>query len=399
MPLMEQDGVEATIPVKTLPDWYNTQDEIPYPLIPGSIVLNAGPYLESRTESEQPVILALTKDAQNHGAKVYYSTPARELIQDDSGAVTGVIAQGDDGDYIQFNAAKAVVMCTGDFGGNPQMCERFLPPMIARGLAKHNIYTSMMSFEEQPEERLDTGDGHKMCVWAGGAMEQNPTATMGWPDNPAQALFPFMMVNSAGKRYINENAPFFHVAYYAALQASAETKGGHCWQILPANFRDEADEMRLMFQDGQTKMVDEIADPITDGTVSVSADTIEGLAQLIDVNPEVLLAEVDRYNELCELGTDLDYAKAPQFMNPIKEAPFYAIKHEQMFATTLGGIICDEKLRVLSKETGLPIPGLFAGGNTVGRKFGAVYECSLPGICNAMTITHAYLTANYIATL
>lgn len=399
MPIMEKAGVEAIIPLKELPDWYNTENEIPYPFIPGSILLNSAPYLESRTESEQPVILALTDVARENGAEIFYKTPARQLVQDESGRVTGVIAQDEDGNYVQFNASKGVVVCTGDFGGNPQMCDEFLPPAVAEGFRTHNIYTSMMSYEEQPDERINTGDGQKMCVWAGGAMEQNPTATMGWPWNSAQALFPFMMVNSSGKRFINETAPFFQLAYYGTLQPGAQSKGTHYWQILDANFQQQADEMKILFQDGEVLMVEPIAQPILDGEVGVIADSLEELAELMDVEADVLIAEVDRYNELCELGVDEDYCKAAQFMKPIKEPPFYAVQHGQGYATTLGGVCCDEKLRVLNAETGLPIEGLFAGGNTVGRKFGAVYECSLPGICNAMTITHAYLTANYIATL
>lgn len=397
MPIMEENDVAAIIPLPEVPEWYNTEGEIPYPFIPGSILLNAEPFLESRTESEQPVILALTKVAQDNGADVLYSTPAKQLVQNEAGDVTGVIAQTEDGSFVQFNAAKGVVMCTGDFGGDPVMCEEFLPPIIAKGMKSNNIYTSMMSSEEQPEKPIDTGDGHRMCVWAGGTMEQAPSITMGWPSNAAQALFPFLMVNSSGKRYINETAPFFHLAYYANFQPGAETKGAHCWQVLDKNFKEQADRMQIVFQDGLVTMVDPIYQPIADEVCSIKADTLDELASAIDVDAEVLKAEVDRYNELCELGTDLDYGKAAQFMKPVKEGSFYAIKHEQCFATTLGGICCDEHLRVLNEETGLPIKGLFAGGNTVGRKFGAVYECSLPGICNAMTITHAYLTAEFIA--
>lgn len=397
MPIMDANNVAAIIPLPEVPDWYNVDGDIPYPFIPGSILLNAEPFLENRTESEQPVILALTKMAQDNGAEVLYSTPARQLVQNEAGDVTGVIAQREDGSYLQLNAAKGVVMCTGDFGGDPVMCEEFLSPMVAAGMRRNNIYTSMMSADEQPAEPIDTGDGHRMCVWAGGAMEECPNVTMGWPSNPAQALFPFFMVNSSGKRYINESAPFFHLAYYANFQPGAAEKGPHCWQVIDKNFQQQADEMQIVFQDGITKMVEPISQPILDGICSIQADSLDELAKLMDVEPDVLKAEVERYNELCEIGQDLDYGKASQFMKPIKEAPFYAIKHEQCFATTLGGICCDEHLRVLSSETGLPIKGLFAGGNTVGRKFGAVYECSLPGICNAMTITHAYLTANFIA--
>ncbi len=51
---------------------------------------------------------------------------------------------------------------------------------------------------------------------------------------------------------------------------------------------------------------------------TVSADSIEELAKLIEVDPATLQATVDRYNELCEKGVDEDFGKPADKMYPIK---------------------------------------------------------------------------------
>ena len=57
---------------------------------------------------------------------MYYSSPAQQLITDDSGRVVGVVCrQGDD--YVRFNASKAVVLATGDYAGNPEMVDKWAP--------------------------------------------------------------------------------------------------------------------------------------------------------------------------------------------------------------------------------------------------------------------------------
>ena len=58
--------------------------------------------------------------AEQQGVEIFYSTPAAQLVQNESGAVTGVIAEGADG-YIQFNAAKGVIVATGDYENDDEM--------------------------------------------------------------------------------------------------------------------------------------------------------------------------------------------------------------------------------------------------------------------------------------
>jgi fumarate reductase flavoprotein subunit len=67
----------------------------------------------------------LQSNAKAFGVDLRYKTPAVRLLREGKGRVTGIIVQTSQGDYIQFNAGKAVVLCTGDYGNNRKMVERY----------------------------------------------------------------------------------------------------------------------------------------------------------------------------------------------------------------------------------------------------------------------------------
>ena len=58
------------------------------------------------------------------------------------------------------------------------------------------------------------------------------------------------------------------------------------------------------------------------------ADTLEELAEIVGYTGEAktnFLAEVERYNELCEKGVDEDYAKQAKYLMPVTDdGPYYA---------------------------------------------------------------------------
>lgn len=54
------------------------------------------------------------------------------------------------------------------------------------------------------------------------------------------------------------------------------------------------------------------------GTGVYQADTLEELAELIDVDPAAFTATVERYNEMCEKGVDEDFMKSPEYLIPVK---------------------------------------------------------------------------------
>ena len=111
------------------------------------------------------------------------------------------------------------------------------------------------------------------------------------------------------------------------------------------------------------------------GTGVYQADTLEELAELIDVDPATFTATIERYNEMCEKGVDEDFMKSSEYLIPVKNPPFYAFNEKWVFVCSIAGVHTNDKFQVLNADHEV-IPGLFAAGNTVGRRFGYAYESS-----------------------
>jgi fumarate reductase flavoprotein subunit len=69
----------------------------------------------------------IAKTATKHGCDIRCGHAAERLIREDSGRVTGVIAKRQDGSYVRVNAAKAVIIATGDYGMDDEMLEEYCP--------------------------------------------------------------------------------------------------------------------------------------------------------------------------------------------------------------------------------------------------------------------------------
>ena len=165
--------------------------------------------------------------------------------------------------------------------------------------------------------------------------------------------------------------------------------GNYIWQIIPTN------DFEMPSSFGYNK--EEAAKVFNIETNEhYEADTIEELAEKINVPAENLVATIKRYNELCEAGEDTDYMKAKRYLDPIDDAPYQAWKMIYPFYCTLSGVRCDENLQVLDDNFD-PIPGLYAAGNTVGYRFGSNYETLLHGGSNGLAATHGFVAGESAA--
>ena len=108
------------------------------------------------------------------------------------------------------------------------------------------------------------------------------------------------------------------------------------------------------------------------------ADSIEDLASKIDIEPAVLNATIEEYNRFCAKGHDDLFAKDRQYLRPLKEPKFYAMRCVTMTLGSLGGIKINHKTEVLDKEETV-IPGLYAVGCDASGMYGDSYNIYLSG--------------------
>ncbi len=285
-------------------------------------------------------------------ADVYYETPATQLVQDANGAVTGVICQSKDG-YEQFNAAKGVILCTGDYQNDNEMVSYFLPD-LANAITKQSG---------------KTGDGIKMGFWAGGVIEPVHHTKMSHDfGSGPMANEPFLYVDGNGKRFCSEG---IHLSLMSNFLRFTDTS---TWfQIFDSSYQEN-----VASWNGEIKTPEELAPFIPEdeewaGRGQVHrADTLEELASLLGIEDvDTFLATVERYNELCNAGADDDFGKDPAYMKAIVTAPFYGTKRDTGITAICAGLLTDGNQRVIDAD-GNPIPGLYAAGNTSGGFFGAV---------------------------
>ena len=351
-------------------------------------------------ELQGKAVKANHRQAEEHGAKFFFSTRALQLEQTADGRVTGVFAKGADGCICLYRAEKGVVLAAGDYSRNAEMCRYLL--------------TEAADLTEEDSDFTGHGwDGSGICMglWAGGRLEPRSHAAMGgnysFPGFGLIGSTPVLRVNRHGKRYSDEA---FGTHILAAL-LGAHQPNGNLWAVFDDTIRNqitfqtpchglldytdqkelERFEAALEKAKGQKNQKIMDRDRAGESRPLYCADTLEELAGLMfeeKADRETFLKEVKRYNALCHSHHDDDFGKDPRLMQPIEKAPFYAsgtVKDSHRpggqslkILVTVSGLEIDENQQVLDRNFE-PIPGLYATGNCSGRRFGVQYTTSLPG--------------------
>ena len=131
---------------------------------------SAANYDEQAAQAQSDKAALDQQIAEANGAELLFGMFAEQLITDDSGRVTGAYVHDKGGDYTQIDASKGVILCCGDISGNPEMLDYYVP--WVEGIAP--FYPNL----DVKGDVANTGDGHRMGMWAGGHMEKGPLAPM-----------------------------------------------------------------------------------------------------------------------------------------------------------------------------------------------------------------------------
>jgi hypothetical protein len=331
---------------------------------------------------------ALARYAEKGGVKFYYSTPAVQLVQTDTGKVTGVIAKSEDGKYTKFLAKKGVILATGDYQNDKAMCDYFIPDAKYYGRKQSN----------------KTGDGFKMGYWAGGVIEPIGHTKMIHDMDAGPVTMcdmPFLAVDQSGKRFVNENVEMAVLNNYLRRQE----KAGQYSQIFDSNYMTQAAKWPgvLVPPEGLKNYMPDEAGPhdhvSTPFINTHKADTLEELAVKLEIDPANFVATVKRYNELASSGADTDFGKPTSQLFPINKPPFYGIHRTLRLSAVCSGLLVDENHQCLDAD-GNVINGLYAVGNLGGGFYGGVdYPLIVYGLSLGRCYTFGYLVGRHVAKL
>ncbi|MCR5391933.1 MAG: FAD-dependent oxidoreductase [Olsenella sp.] len=322
----------------------------------------------------------MTERAQALGVEFMFETPGKELITNDEGAVVGVKAVDKDGEEVEISS-KAVIVATGGFGANAKM----IKDLIGFDWGK-NLYSFAVPGMD--------GDGFNMCHKVG-AGHTPVTMEMMYqlPDNMNHFYVeggfrqPCYWCDRNGERFMPED-DIFNTTFVG--NAINHLPGKVAFSIFDSKMlkhwkKDGPDIVshvhpKDLYQ-GFEEQFDRDEDTYLDGDgnhVIAKADTLEELAEKIGIDPEGLVKNVEEYNAMCAEGWDTLFEKEREFMQPLENGPFYACRQYVGAYGTLGGVLINQRMEVMTDEY-KTIPGLYCVGTDACTIYGDSYNYSIPG--------------------
>jgi len=345
----------------------------------------------------EAVIKALTTRAKEKEVDIRLSTPVKRIIKQGA-TIAGVVVE-ENGEERQVSA-RAVIIASGGYANNKEWIKKYTGFDLGVNLVPIGNVDKM-------------GDGIRMA-WEAGAADEGKSLLELYRVGPMEPDFamgsqieytvvqPNLWVSPRGERFCDES-----VAFYDSLvgNAAAKFKEGFTYSL----FNDSI--VQRMLERGIDKGVvvgvppaskptdfyREIKAALERGSKEVFvADSVEELATKISVNPTVLKATIDEYNQSCEKRHDELFAKDSKYLWPIKGPKYYAIKARTVFLGTMGGIKINEKTEVVDKKEAV-IPGLYAAGYDAGGMYGDSYPIKTSsGLASAFALNSGRLAGKNV---
>ena len=373
-------------------------------------------YMASERESGLARNELLLQYIQELGYDVDFKVSLAKLEKDDSGRITGIIAQNmDDDHFIRYNAAKGVLLACGGYAGNPYMMQQLDPLGTS--------VTTACSYSP-----ADKGYGIRAAVWAGANLDKEaapmlfdrgivaPGVDAGYVDSDSAfggkafpgeirqfnpGTQPFLKVNRNGERFANESSPYNDIVYAAAHQP-----GRVYAQICDANILEDAKRFHTIGCSAQTrnggeKYIQGKMDEAIEAGALFKCDTLDELADKMGftgATKDTFLATVERYNELYDKQNDEDFGKPAYRLSAIRTAPFYGCWLGASLLTTEQGIAINEKGQALDNNN-QPMEGLYITGDMSGSFFANNYPCLMAGVAMGRTLTFAMKAVKQMAGL
>ncbi len=329
----------------------------------------------------------LIKSCQDNGVEFFFNTHAEQLVGSAEDGVTGVIATDADGRHVQFDAARGVVLATGDISGNQEMVDVWAP-IVNR--ADESAYVPKGN---------NTGDAILMGRWIGAGLSKSAAAPMVHPFTIATracSMTAFMAsllaVNADGERFMNE-MPYEPYITDARMNA----KGNKAWSVFDADYETYLRKQwpQEWCDEKFATIPDELEQRVAAGE-AFKADSVEELAEQIGVPAETLTATVKTYNGMYEQGKDTQFGVDPDRLTQVKTAPFYAVPILAADLCVPFGLHVNDDSQVCTDDD-QPIAGLFAVGNAQGDFFAFNYPVHCPGCSTGRSAVFGQLVGEALA--
>ena len=375
----------------------------------------------------------LVEDYTNLGGKYMLETEAYELITDDTGTVVGAKAKNRLTGTEYTIKADAVVIATGGFLGNKEMTNEYLSDEYFPLKGAWKIYGSYGNDGKMIQSAFDIGAASYNI---GMAPEVHMSGTpmfiphsYGFPINKVEGQKSFntgrqsvwsvadlpmflgitpnsLAVNVQGERFTAETGvamldpwiagPNFY-SIWSSDQINDVRDNGfkHFLGGVSSGFLGYTGDIPVNTPLPETY---DVLDAGIEMGFIFKADTIEELAEIIDIDSSALKNTVETYNNYCANGNDEQFNKDAMFLETIGQGPYYAVKMASYSYNTCAGLDVNTSLQVLN-TSGEPIEGLFCVGSDCA---GVLFTEKKPyvtygGANNGWVLTSGYVCGEAVA--
>lgn len=358
------------------------------------------------------VVKIMSENIKKRGGLILTKTPVRELLFDEKMGVIGLMAENETGEIITV-AAKAVILATGGFVSNKEMLAQYVPDVSTPGMAKLMYRGPVIDGR--------TGDGINLALTANAALAGMGTLAGNSPyldHEPAIRQFrgpdhmkqlrcaliqPFLWVNKHGDRFYNESFGSIFSDVYNAMTSNA----GLMWSIFDDHMKKDMVEAgpRIPFNDivvpGQKmSALDEGIEKGIESGFAFKADSIEALADKIEIKPAKLHETIEKINSYADRKTDPDFSRRPEHLLKFdtRHGPYYALKGLRAFFLTLGGVKINGEMQALDGNDHV-IQGLYVTGQDMGGLYDSTYDLLAEGSASSFALSSGRIAVKSIAKL
>ena len=310
----------------------------------------------------------LIRQAERLGIEIRYATGVRKLLQDRSGAVTGVHVMGPDG-YADI-PGRSVVLACGGFEASPEMRVRYYGAGWESCRVRGTRYNTGEGLRAALDIDAQAFGGWSTCHAVQWDISAPPFGDRVVLDNFQKHSYPLgIIVNLRGERFVDEGADYRNHTYVKYGREVMKQPRRTAVQIF------DAKTIGMVRDEYRIKQV-----------TKAQAPTLEALAGELGIDPERLARTVREFNAGCRPGkynpAILDGVStegvSPPKSNwalPVDQPPFTGFVVTCGITFSFGGLRINEHGAV-QDTSDRTIPGLYAAGEIVGGLF---YENYLGG--------------------
>ncbi|WP_227937767.1 FAD-dependent oxidoreductase [Alkalihalobacillus deserti] len=288
--------------------------------------------------------------------EIFFNARASRLLKNEEGRIDRVVYEAD-GESHTVLATKGILLASGGFAKSEELLKLFAPKLDG---------SLRIGSEGNQGDALKMAWEHGAWVldlpYLSGTYGFHPSANSAVKSQGLAFYKGAIMVNLLGKRFVNES-----LSYKLLGNASLEQPEGISYQVWDQTVMEKAVHDDPLYDFELLKR----------RRLLYEVDTLDELADCIDVPIEVLTETISRYNKGIQNGEEVEFGRKSLTHNygeptPIEKAPFYAFESTVAMLATYAGVAVNSGGQVLNPYSE-PIPGLYAAGEITGGFHGAGY--------------------------